>query len=117
MPAPACPAPPSSERKRAFRRGVLTTIGALVIGPVLLVVTGRLGLLQGQTNARLASTLILLGSLATAWIGLSYLRRTRDGQWDGLAVLALAVMATAFLTLLMFAALLALLWLGGSWLE
>lgn len=105
-------------RKAALVRGALSAVGAMAAGTTLLIGAGRFGWLATPTLARPASTVIilatlvaLLGGVRTLWRG-AFARR-----FDAVGWVALALMVSATLSFALFSAILALIWLGGSWLE
>lgn len=115
--AEPCTDAADSVRRTDITRGALLVVGAMAGGTTLLLAAGRLGWLATRTSARPISSLIMLAAMATLAAGVRRLWRARAGRFDGIGLLALALTLSAALSLALFAAILFLIWAGGSWLE
>lgn len=108
----------SEVRKAALVRGAVYSVGAMATGTVLLIGAGRLGWLATPTLARPLSTAIVVATLAGLLIGVRTLVRDAFAKrFDAVGLVALALTVSATVSFALFGAILALVWLGGSWLE
>lgn len=96
---------------------MLTTVGALAGGTLLLMLAGRLGWLATPRTARPMSSAVMLAAMAGLAVGIRQLNRARDRRFDGFGLIALATMLSAGLSFVLFVVMLGLIWLGGSWLD
>lgn len=105
-------------RKSALVRGALLVVAAMGAGTLLLIAAGRLGWLAAPGAARPVSSIIVVAALAVLAMGVRTLwREAFARRFDGVGLVALALTLSATLSLALFIAILALIWLGGSWLE
>lgn len=113
------PAPADLEaRKSALVRGAVFVVAAMGAGTLLLAAAGRLGWLATPGAARPLSSAIVVATLAALAAGVRTLWRGAFARrFDAVGAVALALTMSATLSFALFSAILALVWLGGAWLE
>lgn len=107
----------ASYRRRALIQSSLALVCGMILGPAVLYALAQSGGLGTAATAPYRSSAILLASLVALGWGILRAKKARCGVMDGPGLVAVALMIAGAMSALTYLALLAMLWLGGSWLE